>query len=154
MKAEKIVMVRTPEGLVEAKSFYIWKEEVAGAQVSLALHVAPRNADEVMISELSTGFNVEAQILRPGTREKLSVTLAKKLPGRLVKRQSRTAFHYLLKRVGGLDFIRSVATAQIQVAKMGESLIEEYACKVIDQTSLMAHKLIDAAEEVGNEADS
>lgn len=148
MKAEKTVMVRTPEGMVEAKSFYVWKEEVAGAMVSLALHVAPRNPDEVMISELSTGFNVEAQILRPGTREPLTVTLAKKLPGRLVKRQSRTAFHYLLKRVGGLDFIRSVATAQIQVAKLGESLVEEYACKVIDQTTLAAHKVIAEAKEV------
>lgn len=127
MKAEKLVQTRTVSGMVESKAFHIWHENVEGATVTLALHAAPENPDELMVSELSTGFCIGSKVMRPGTLEALTVAQAKALPGKLVRRQCRTAFHHLLKQRGSLNFLRSVANAQIKVAKIGEMLNDDHA---------------------------
>lgn len=127
MKAEKILQARTVSGMVEAKAFHIWHENVEGATITLGLHVSPSQPDQLMISELSTGFCIDANIMRPGTLEQLTVAQAKAMPGKLVRRQCRTAFHHLLKKRGSMNFLRSVADAQIKVAKIGEMLNDDHA---------------------------
>ena len=126
MKPEKFVMARTPSGLVEVKAFHIWKEKVGGFTIPVALHVAPRDGNELMVSELSTGFDTLAKVMRPGTNERLTVDKALKMPGKLVKRQGRTAFHHLLKKVGSLDFLQSITIARVRVAQVGEELSTEH----------------------------
>lgn len=126
MKADKFVMSRTPSGLMEVKAFWKWKEVVAGASVQLALHKDPDDESKLMISEISTGLNTLAVLRRPGSAgEPMNTRTALATPARIVRSQAKSAFHHLIKQKGALNFIRSVAIAQINVQKMGESLQEQ-----------------------------
>lgn len=126
MKPKFDVKTRTVGGLVEVKAFHLWHEKVEGCTVALALHPKPEDPRKLVISELSTGYCVDATILMPKRHQHMTTDDAMNLPGKMVRRQSRNAIHHLLKKHGSLEFIRSVASAQIKVAKLGESLNEEH----------------------------
>lgn len=127
MKLDKTVEVRTTHGMVTVGAFHVWQETVEGVTLAVALHVDPVVPKNLMISELGTGFATGARALIPLEHQTMRVDDAKRLPAKLVKRQARTAFHHLLKRIGSLDFIRGLAKAQILVAKEGEDLNNIYA---------------------------
>lgn len=127
MKAVHTVEVRTTRGMVSVPAFHIWQETVEGVTLAVSLHVSPVDAKKLMISELGTGFATGAVALIPKEKQVMLKADAERLPGKLVKRQARTAFHHLLKRIGSLDFIRGLAKAQILVAKEGEDLNNIYA---------------------------
>lgn len=127
MKPKLNVYTRTVGGLVEVPAFHIWHERVEGCNIALGLHHAPENHNKLVISELSTGFCVDAIILMPKRHQHMTVSDALAMPGKMVRRQARNAIHHLLKKRGSLEFIRSIANAQIKVAKLGEQLNNDHA---------------------------
>lgn len=126
MKIQSKVKVRTTRGLVEVDAFHVWQETILDVTMAFVLHVDPVRPTQLMISDVATGYATGARIVIPKQMQGMTLKDALRLPGRTVRRQSRTAFHHLLNRVGRLNFLQGVAKAQILVAKQGEDLNNVY----------------------------
>lgn len=123
MKTKGKVQIRSLGGLVDAPLYYKWEQEILGAKLQFALHAAAGHAKgfqaPLAISELGTGFDVQAVLLHPNSRHPLTTNSVAGLTSTAVKKIARAAIHHLIyRRVGAMMFLDSIVGAQMQVAKI------------------------------------
>lgn len=123
MKTNGTVKIRSLGGLVDAPLFYEWEQEVLGRKMKFALHPAAGRTkgfqSPLAISELSTGFDVQAVLLHPSSKRPLTTDSVTKLSAGVVKKLARAAlYHLIFKKVGDYMFLDAMVGAQIQIAKI------------------------------------
>lgn len=123
MKTKGKVQIRSLGGLVDAPLYYKWEQEILGAKLQFALHAAAGHAKgfqaPLAISELGTGFDVQAVLLHPNSRNPLTTNSVAALTSTAVKKIARAAIHHLVyRRVGAMMFLDSIVGAQMKVAKI------------------------------------
>ena len=141
MKPTMKVKVRTPAGLVDAPSYYQWKQVISGLDFVFTLHVASGNTEgfvaPLAISELETGFDTKATIRHPHTGVPLTSANIKTLKKRDVVGVARAALHHLIyRRVGATRFLQAMLGAQMQISKID---LGKYAVDV--DTNLGQHSI-------------
>lgn len=141
MKPTMKVKVRTPAGLVDAPSYYQWKQVISGLDFVFTLHVASGNTEgfvaPLAISELETGFDTKATIRHPHTGVPLTSANIKTLKKRDVVGVARAALHHLIyRRVGATRFLQAMLGAQMQISKID---LSKYAVDV--DTNLGQHNI-------------
>lgn len=123
MKSTSTVQVRTPAGLVDAPSYYQWKQGIGGMDFVFTLHVAAGHPKgfvaPLAISELETGFDTKATIRHPKTGAQMTSANIQGLNKRDVVGLARAALHNLIhKRIGAGRFLQAMLGAQMQINKV------------------------------------
>ena len=129
MKSTSTVQVRTPAGLVDAPSYYQWKQGIGGMDFVFTLHIAAGHPKgfvaPLAISELETGFDTKATIRHPKTGAPLSSSNIQGLKSNEVKAAAKAALHNLIhKRIGAGRFLQAMLGAQMQISKVDLSKYE------------------------------
>lgn len=123
MKAKTKVQVRTPAGLVDAPSYYQWKQGISGMDFVFTLHIAAGHPKgfvaPLAISELETGFDTKATIRHPKTGAQMTSANIQGLKSNEVAGIARAALHNLIhKRIGAGRFLQAMLGAQMQINKV------------------------------------
>lgn len=123
MKSTSTVQVRTPAGLVDAPSYYQWKQGIGGMDFVFTLHIAAGHPKgfvaPLAISELETGFDTKATIRHPKTGAQMISANIQGLKSNEVAGIARAALHNLIhKRIGAGRFLQAMLGAQMQINKV------------------------------------
>lgn len=124
MNTTGTVKILTDRGWEEVPQYHRWEMKVGPEKTPLlfALHACPKDGKTLKVCEITTGCDTQAQVIHPHNGRIIELGQLRKgrrgyLPGAEVRKLARNAIYRLIKRVGELQFIHSIAIQSLQQHK-------------------------------------